>query len=188
MKIEICTGLAMPFYPMRPRHGRRLGRPEHIRQLWHEAVEQKLWSMQPKLGGDRAGLAVVDKHVFVQNRHGSRYRCKVKNGQDFLRLPNHTCFDGEVFKGNFYPFELLACNGNSLLLTEVHERVALAKDLVKFLKHPWMFETPSLAWLLRRSRNLPIYEGVVLKRAASRYVLLGSATQSNFEWLKRLWA
>lgn len=177
----------MPFYPMRPQLGRALQRVANIKELYREAVEEKRWIMQPKLRGDRADLAVVDGKVYVQNRHGGAYRFKVANGPDFLRLPNHTCFDGEVYKSNFYPFELLCCNATNLLRAEVHERVTLAKDMVRFIGHPWLFETPTLGWLLRRAANLPAFEGVVLKEYTCRYVLLGSPTQSSKDWLKRLW-
>lgn len=186
VNVDICTGLTLPFYPMRPTRGRALQRPGNIKELC-EAVESKLWVMQPKLNGDRAGLAVVDGKVYVQNRHGGCYRFRVSNAKDFLALPNRTCFDGEVFKGNFYPFELLACNAVNFLRAEAHERVRLAKDLVQFLRHPWMFDTPTQAWLMRRGANLPNYEGVVLKKTKSVYIQLGSPTQSNLEWFKRLW-
>lgn len=172
---------------MRPFKGRTLSRPDNIRELYHDAVERGLWSIQPKLGGDRADLAVVDKKVYIQNRHGGWLRQKVRNAPDFLRLPNRTCFDGEVFKGNFYPFECLASNSNPFLSAEVHERVALAKDMMGFLKQPWLFDPPTLAWLLNRAKNAPIFEGVVLKQVRSRYVLLGSATQTSSAWMKRLW-
>jgi len=188
VKVDICTGLQMPFFPMRPIKGRRLDRPVNIKDLWHDAIDQGHWVMQPKLGGDRVCLACVDGKVYVQNRHGGCYRMKVGNAKDFLQLPNRTCFDGEVFKGNFYPFELLACNGRSLLKTVVHERVRLAKDLVGFLGHPWLFDTPTLPWLMRRAANRPAYEGVVLKQTGSPYILLGSDTQSSSKWMKRLWA
>lgn len=188
MKVEVCTGLVLPFYPMRPAKGRRLSRPVEIKQLWQDAVEQKRWVMQPKLGGDRACLACVDGRVYIQNRHGGVFRHKVANAADFLKLPNRSCFDGEVFKGNFYPFELLAMNGVSLLTTVVHERVRLAKDMAGFLRHPWLFDTPLMDWLLRRKLNRPTYEGVVLKQAGSPYILLGSETQTSQKWLKRLWA
>lgn len=177
----------MPFFPMRPFKGRALLRPANIRQMCEEAAEG-IWVMQPKLGGDRATLAVVDSKVYVQNRYGSHYRYKVRNASDFLKkLPNRTCFDGEVYKRNFYPFELIALNGVNLKMTEAYERVRLAKDMVKFLGHPWLFDAPTLPWLLRRSVNLPIYEGVVLKQARSFYILLGSATQTSQTWMKRLW-
>lgn len=177
----------MPFFPMRPTTGRALQRPIVVKELWKEAVERGHWVMQPKLNGDRACLAVVDGKVYVQNRHGGAYRFRVANAKDFLALPNRTCFDGEVFKSNFYPFELLACNAVNFLRAEAQERVRLAKDLVKFLQHPWLFDLPSLAWLMRRGANLPVYEGVVLKKTTSVYIQLGSASQSNLEWFKRLW-
>jgi ATP-dependent DNA ligase len=186
VKIEVCAGLKMPFYPMRPVRGRALLRPANIRELCEEVAEG-VWVMQPKLNGDRVSLACVDGKIHAQNRHGGHYRFKVHNAPDFLKLPNRTCFDGEVFKGNFYPFELLVSNGESFLMAEVHERVRLAKDMVQFLGHPWMFDPPTLAWIMRRKANLPVYEGVVIKRAHSRYLTLGSATQSSAHWMKRLW-
>jgi len=175
---------------MRPTKGRALSRPANIKQLWQDAHDGR-WVMQPKLNGDRVGLACVDGKVYAQNRHGSRYKFKIANAPDFLKLPNRTCFDGEVFKGNFYPFECLASNEHSFLLAEVYERVLLAENMMKSLGHPWLFGTPSLAWLLRRAANLPIYEGVVLKqrvpRTQSRYVMLGTDKQSNLTWFKRRW-
>lgn len=176
----------MPFFPMRPYRGRALLRPANIRQMCDDAADG-IWVMQPKLGGDRASLACVNGKVYVQNRHGSHYRYKVQNAADFLKLPDRTCFDGEVYKRNFYPFELIAMSGVNLKLTEAYERVRLAKDMVKFLGHPWLFDAPSLSWLLRRTANLPTYEGVVLKQARSFYVLLGSPTQTSQTWMKRLW-
>jgi len=187
MKIDVCTGLSLPFFPMRPTKGRVLSRPASIKELWEDAVERQLWVMQPKLNGDRVGLACVDGKVYAQNRHGGRYAFKIANALDFLRLPNRTCFDGEVWKGNFYPFECLACNNHSFLMAEVHERVVLAKAMVASLGHPWLFDPPSLVWLLRRAANLPSFEGVVLKRRGSRYLKLGTATQFSGDWLKRRW-
>ena len=187
MHIDVCTGLSLPFFPMRPTMGRALSRGASIKELWRDAVERELWVMQPKLNGDRACLACVDGKVYVQNRHGSRYGFKVRNAQDFLKLPNRTCFDGEVFKRNFYPFECLASNSHSFLLAEAHERVAMAKGMVQHLGHPWLFDPPSRAWLLRRSANLPDFEGVVLKQWRSRYLILGSERQFNADWLKRRW-
>lgn len=187
MKVDICAGLEMPFYPMRPTTGRALQRVDNIKQLWREAVTEQRWIMQPKLNGDRACLAVVDGKVYVQNRYHGAYRMKVANARDFLKLPNRTCFDGEVYKKNFYPFELLCCNSMSFLLAEEQERVRLAKDMVRFIGHPWLFDTPSLAWLLRRAHNLPAFEGVVLKVPTSRYIMLGSENQHSRDWFKRRW-
>lgn len=187
MKVEICTGLEMPFFPLRPTKGRALQRPSGIKQLYEEAVDGRMWVMQPKLNGDRVLLALVGRRVFAQNRYGQIYRQKIANASDFLKLPNHTCFDGEVFKGNFYPFELLACNGKNLLRTEVHERVNWAKTLMREIGQPWLFETPSAEWLMRRGANAPNYDGVVLKRTGSLYIPLGSPTQSTLDWFKRLW-
>lgn len=187
MRVEICSGLEFPFYPMRPTKGRTLQRPAGIKQLYTEAVGDSQWVMQPKLNGDRVILAVVDKRVFARNRFGQAYRLKIGNARDFLKLPDHTCFDGEVFKGNFYPFEVIACDGKSLLKTVVHERVEWARDMMRIISQPWLFGTPSLGWLMRRTSNAPNYDGVVLKRAGSFYIPLGSPTQSTLHWFKRSW-
>lgn len=173
---------------MQPVNGRVLSRPSSIKQLWEDAVEKSLWVMQPKLAGERGCLACSGGVVQVQDRYGRVFRKKVSNAADFLKLPDQTCFDGVVYKGNFYPFELLASGGNSLLMAEVHERVALAKAMAGFLKHPWMFETPSLAWLMRRRGNSPVFDGVVLKQVRSRYLTLGNTDQSNPAWMRRLWS
>lgn len=177
----------MPFYPMRPTSGRDLRTARSVSQLWDEIKDDTTWIAQPKLNGDRACLAVVERRVFVQNRHGNWYRYKVQNAKDFLKLPDGTCFDGEVFNRNFYPFELLVTAYRSLLLTTAQERVTLAKLMVENLKHPWMFEQPNKNWLMRRSANRPHYEGVVLKKTTTPYIVLGSSTQSSLSWFKRLW-
>jgi hypothetical protein len=177
----------MPFFPMRPATGRAIRGFSAVDALWDEVSTEKHWIPQPKLNGDRACLAVIERRVFIQNRKGGWYRFRARNAKDFLKLPDGMCFDGEVFKGNFYPFELLAIEHRSLLLTTTHERIVLAKEFVDKLGHPWMYPHPTKNWLMRRNANLPDYEGVVLKTASAPYIVLGSTTQSSLLWLKRTW-
>lgn len=173
---------------MHPTQGRVLSRPDSIKRLWQEAVEQGLWVMQPKLRGDRVVLACIKGRVHAQNGTGSSHRRRIGNAPDFLRLPDGTCLDGIVFKGNFYPFECLASNKHSFLLAEVHERVRLAKNMVQFLKQPWLFDPPTLAWLMQRRKNRPNFDGVILKQVRSRYVPATAGRWTSLDWLERLWA
>jgi ATP-dependent DNA ligase len=176
----------MPFFPMRPTQGRDLRTRTAIKTMWKE-VEGGVWIPQPKLNGDRVCLAVVERKIYLQNRRGGYYRMRVQNAKDYLRLSDGTCFDGEVFKGNFYPFELLALEGQLFLEATTVERVKLAHDMVNFLDQPWMFPEPNFSWLLRRRENLPHYEGVVLKRTNTPYRVLGSPDQVSLDWFKRRW-
>lgn len=186
-KIEIVRGLMMPFYPMRPLQGRSLRTPKLVNELYAEVQEPDEWVCQPKLNGDRVCLGVVDKRVYTQNRHGAWYRFSVKNAPAFLKLPNRTCLDGEVFEGNFYPFECLAVGGHLFTFCTANEREVMAYQLMRLIGQPWIFNAPSKGWLLKRRDNLPKFEGVVLKRSSSPYVLLASPSQSSPDWVKRTW-
>jgi hypothetical protein len=186
VNFEIARGFHVPFFPMRPTLGRDLRTRQSVVSLWKE-IESEVWVGQPKLNGDGVSLAVYKRRVYLFNRYGRAYRFKVLNAPDYLKLPDGTCFVGEVFKRNFYPYEALALAGESLLATTVVERVKWAKDHVDFLKHPWMFPQPNFGWMVRRRANMPIYDGVVLKKTASAYRLLGSADQTSLDWFKRRW-
>lgn len=186
--IEVVRGLTMPFFPMRPVKGRSLRTPKLIEELYTGIQEPEDWVIQPKLGGHRACLAVVDKRVYVQSRHGAWFSQSVKNAPVFLKLPNRTCLDGEVYEGNFHPFECLAVGGNLFTFCTANEREVMAYQLMRLIKQPWIFNVPSKNWLLARRTNLPKFEGVVLKRMNSEYVIQDSASQVSPEWVKRAWA
>jgi hypothetical protein len=185
--VEIVPGLTMPFYPMRPRLGLCLRTPRLVQEFYAEIRDPDQWICQPKLNGHRACLAVVDKRVYVQNRHGGWYSRSVHNIPVFLKLPNRTCLDGEVYKGDFHPFECLAVGGNPFMHCTANEREVMACQLLRLIEQPWMFERPSRAWLMRGRDNLPDFEGVVLKRVNSPYRLLGSDAQTSADWFKRRW-
>lgn len=188
-KIQIVRGIAMPFFPMRPATGRVIRNRTSVQELLHEVNQEKYdWIMQPKMAGDRACLATLGDQVLVQNRHGSWYKKKVTNREQFKKLPNKTVLDGEVFKGNFYPFECLAIDGKLMTDCTASEREVLAFQLCKFLGVDWRFERPAKAWLLQLSANAPGYDGIVLKRAHSHYILGGNANQVSLDWMKRCWA
>lgn len=186
MKIELCPGLTLPFFPMRPSTGRTLRTPKLVRDFLKE-FDPEYWDMQPKLNGQRVCLATLDGRVHVQNRHGGWFRSTVKNADRFLEVGDRYCFDGEVWEGSFYPFELLAQSGKSILAWPTHERIALAKGFVLALKEPWLFDPPTAEWLMARTENMPKWEGVVLKKSHAGYNLHGSDTESSLGWFKRRW-
>jgi len=192
-RIKVASGIAMPFFPMRPAQGRSLKSPVYRRKLWADmqADPSELRTIvQPKLNGDRACLLVKDDSVLVQNRHGGWYRKKVSNKDSFLhkQMPNITLFDGEVVGGIFHPAELLVLNGKSLLNTTTSERVALAFQMTRLIGQTWRFARPGKDWIMSGPDNLPEADGVVLKQANGQYVLAGSADQSNLMWIKRCWS
>lgn len=186
-KIEVVRGLMMPFYPMRPVGGRPLRTVRLVEELYTEVQDPDDWVCQPKLNGHRVCLAHLDKRIYVQNRHGAWYSHRVKNAPAFLKLPNRTCLDGEVFDGNFYPFECLAVGGHLFTFCTANEREVMAYQLMRLIGQPWVFNTPSKAWLLKRRENMPKFEGVVMKRSDSPYTMLASPTQVSADWMKRTW-
>ncbi len=187
-RIKIVNGLSLPFFPMRPVKGVAVRTAKAADKLYDEIMDQHLWSAQPKLGGDRCCLAVVSGKVYVQNRLGSWYKHPVKNAEAFKELGDRTCFDGEVYDGRFFAFDLLALEGKSFVRASAGEREVMARATVQRIGQPWAFDPPSRAWLRKLRRNGPQWEGVVLKRTLSPYIPLGSATQSSSNWIKRLWA
>lgn len=186
-KIVVTSGIVMPFYPMRPAVGKVLRNKRNVKEFDEQVLQKFDWVVQPKLDGDRATLAVVDGNVYIQNRHGSWFKHRVRNLPDFKNLPNRTVLDGEVFKGNFYAFECLALEGKSVALCTVMEREVLAFQLTKLLGHTWKFHKPSRAWIANLSKNAPDYDGVVLKRSASPYIMMGSPAACSLDWFKYRW-
>jgi hypothetical protein len=186
-KIVIARGIAMPFFPMRPAHGSVLRNQGSVSTFIKNELSKHDWVIQPKLEGDRACVGVLNKNVYIQNRHGGWYTKRVKNLEDFKKLPSGTVLDGEVFKGNFYPFDCLALDGKTKMLCTASEREVLAFHVSKLLNHDWMFERPSERWVAALRGNMPVYGGVVLKRMGSVYVIAGSPGGFNLDWMKQVW-
>ena len=63
----------------------------------------------------------------------------------------------------------------------------MAYELTQLIGQPWMFGKPNKRWLLA-ARGSPEWDGVVIKRAASPYIILGSDKQTSLAWFKRTWA
>jgi hypothetical protein len=186
-KVVIARGIAMPFFPIRPFHGHVLRNQGNVEDFYWKELRKRDWVIQPKLDGDRACVGVLDKKVYIQNRHGSWHKLPVKNREDFAKLPSGTVLDGEVFEGNFYPFDCLALAGKSYLLATAGEREVLAFQCSKFLGHVWKFERPNKAWVAKLRGNLPLYGGVVLKRMGSPYLIPGDPSKLSLDWMKKCW-
>ena len=184
--VAVIHGITMPFFPMRPKTGSPISTVRQVKHI-REMMETGDWIVQPKAGGDRACLAVVEKKIYVQTRHGTWRKRPIKNGEAFLKLRDRTCFDGEILDDEFHPFECLAINGRSLLLSPASEREAVAYQCARLMKQRWLFAKPNQAFLKARRGNLPNWEGVVMKGYMSSYVMLASATQSSGTWLKCKW-
>lgn len=184
--VEVVRGITMPFFPMRPKSGSPITTKKQVDHVVDQ-IESGDWLIQPKAGGDRACLAVVEGHIWVQSRHGDWRKRPITNGDDFLKLRDRTCFDGEVIDDQFRPFECLAVNGKSLLLSPAVEREAVAQQLVKLIGHKWFFPKPTKSFLKATRSNLPRWEGVVMKGYMSFYVPQASATQSSGQWIKCKW-
>lgn len=185
-KIEIMRGLVMPFSPMLPSEGRSIRTSKAVNELCTE-IEDKEWICQPNVNGDRACIGVLDKRVYIQDHRGGWYPHSVKNVSVYAELPNRTCLDGVVLEGNFYPFECLAVGGNLFTFFTTDEREIAACMLMRLINQPWIFDTPSKEWLLKRRANLPKFEGVIMKRSNAPYAFQTCPNKPSPDWLKRNW-
>ena len=183
--IPVIPGLSMPFFPMRPSHGVSISPINKATVIEQEA---KKYFIQPKLNGDRAALLVQSGALHIQNRHGDWYRFGIKNGRQFLHLPDTTLLEGEVFESRFHPFEALVVDGESMLRECPSVRAFEARRLCSLIGVEWLFESPTTGWVLHNFCRSKEWEGVVLKKLGSPYLPLGLATQHSSTWWKRKWA
>lgn len=187
-RIPLACGLSLPFYPMRPTHGVQCTETQLRADLARGDV------LQPKLNGDRVELGVISEHgvnkVIVANRHMSLYKFKVQNAWKFQPLPVGTCLDGEVWKGNFYPFEALAIGSKLLINEPVERRIAEAKIVCSAIAVEWLFEQPTVGWVTAQLRagmaKLKVLEGYVRKRKGSLYSIVG-VERDHPDWTKIKW-
>ena len=180
VKREIVKGLSMPFFPMRPKTGRRILTMDDVRDIITRLKDG--WTVQLKLNGDRAEVGTDADGVHIANRHGTWYGLPVLL-DSFKSLPVGTLLDGEVYKKKFYPFEVLAFGGESMLRCTPAQREAQAKEVCRGLNIPWMYEVDE-GLLSKFTANMPMIEGVVLKMAGSPYIPLSTATRESDSWIK----
>ncbi len=186
----VVPGLAMPFYPARPKVGTVLVDTTQALAQFCRDMDTGHYVLDPKLNGDRAGLGVIDiagsVAIVVQNRHGGWLTQRVRNASLFLAMGAGSCVDGEVIDGHFYPFEVLAWGGASLVAAPAAARKQAAVVLCRDLDVPFLFSTPTTAFIRRLRGNLPRWEGYV-KKLNSPYPVGHSATAETDRWYKCKW-
>lgn len=174
-----------PFYPPRPLHGRPITKKnvfEFIERM------QKTHVVQPKLGGDRAIMLVKDGVVQVSNRHYSLYKHTVNKAR-WSGMPDGTLLDGEVWKKEFYPFEVVQYGTENLSgRGMVEARVAKAKEVSAQVNLPFLFDVPTKdtkGFIDMNGTNE--WEGIVCKHKFASYRPLASAGQETPNWIKLKW-
>jgi ATP-dependent DNA ligase len=187
----IIPGLATPFFPMRPTSGPSL---LAVRQIPEIFAMSDRYVLNRKLNGDRVQLSKIDGKLYLANRHGEWYTYSVNNSKRWLEaLPDGSCLDGEVWQKNFYPFETLSYGGISYLMKGPEDRCEHAASLTKeVLGQAYMFgdvsESWMIEWLTKPSRPLSsVWEGVVMKRRGSPYIVLPNDSKNSSQWFKRRW-
>ncbi len=181
-RIKIASGVSMPFFPMRPWHGLALDSAERVKAV---SAMRKTHVLDRKLNGDRVTIGKTEK-LYVANRHGSWYSFGVENRHLLENLPPGTVLDGEVWKKNFYPFDVLAFNGSNTCFTAVEDRRKFVKQLCESLGIKWMWDVED-EWMEKLAKNAPTWEGVVAKKLGSSYIMLGSEARTSDSWSKNKW-
>lgn len=182
--MNIIPGLAFPYFPPRPTTGTPIT-IQNVRSLVE--VESRRYFLSPKLGGDRGMLLVKDRQVVVANRFAKIYSFTVKNAKSFLKLPDLTILDGEIWKGEFRPFEVVVVGGKSFCKACPSIRSFEARRICAEIGQKYLFDLPVQKWFNRLKNNLPEWEGVVKKRLGSPYIPLATADQSSPYWIKSKW-
>lgn len=182
-RVSIVSGISIPFFPMRPTHGASLRTAEAAAEVKRSRTTHVI---HRKLNGDRVLVAKANGKLYVANRHGRWYTYGVENKYQFDAVPDGTVFDGEVYKKRFYPFDCLAFNGENICAHPVEDRVEFTRLTCQTLGVDWPWEVDD-AWLDQLGQHAPKWEGVVLKRRGSPYLILGSEGQESASWSKRKW-
>lgn len=176
---------------MRPRLGVAIRDVSCLSRLIED--ERDTYDLSLKLNGDRACLAVLDGDTHLQNRHGGWYKMTVENLAPYARLGGAWLFDGEIYRKQFHPFEVIVAAGKNLSGECPSYRKAAARSTCASMMVPWMYGK-SLADILEQATDAicegdtSLYEGLVGKRLGSRYVPLGTAEQQSPTWVKFKWA
>jgi ATP-dependent DNA ligase len=184
-RINVAPGLSVPFYPPRPLHGKALTKAtvfDFIKKM------SKTHLVQPKLGGDRAIVVKLGDTLRAFNRHYGPYKQSVTLTR-WANLPEGTVLDGEVYKKEFYPFEVVKYGPENLMAKGPEDRAAKAKTISAEVGQPYLFDTPTpesaSEFIAMDGTNK--WEGIVCTERGSRYTPLASAGQESRTWIKLKW-
>jgi hypothetical protein len=186
-QLSVAPKFALPFFPMRPRHSLPIRTVEDLARI---LAGNKDYDFSLKLNGDRACLLVQDGVVSVQNRHGAFYKMTV-NRQPFIDLQGTWLLDGEIYKKEFLPFEVIMANNLSAPDCPLSRKI-MAMELSNNLGIEWVYgrdnsDILSIAEKHIVRRDGSVIEGVVGKKLGSSYIPLGSESQESAAWKKYKW-
>ena len=143
--------------------------------------------VQPKLNGDRVLLVKQGPVPVLFSRHGGHYTAARLDLGPWHWLPEGTILDGEGWQGSFYPFDVPDLANQATGAMPCRDRVKLAEELTLRAGLPWIFSTPTAAWLQAGAANAPTWEGVVIKQPGHSYRWEKSASGQSTTWTKRKW-
>ena len=171
------------FLPMRPMEGERLTAQNILAVT--RMYRERGYLLQRKLNGDRGVLESRPDGLMLWNRYGSEYSASAVDLADWNVLPVGTILDGEVWRGEFYPFESIGPQDQAA-------RIALAQHWCAFCSNPYVFGGVTDDWLmgevtLNADPLTRQWEGVVAKFASAKYVPLKKPHHESQAWVKLRW-
>lgn len=177
-----------PFFPMRPFTGNRL----FTREACEEAMalhDRGELILQKKLNGDRGVVGVAEDGVHLANRYGAFYKMTCEGLAKFRALPVGTLIDGEIWKKQFYPFEVIQY-GPTQLFNERNTQLRIdhAESICNSLGIEWLFTPPTLEWMDEWRGSSEVWEGVVAKEPRCKYFPMASEGSESSKWRRMKWS
>ena len=173
------------FYPMRPMTGPKLT-IDNVLLITSDYLHRG-YILQRKLNGDRVVMIVKDFGATFWNRYTGIYSFAVNN--EWGKLPVGTVMDGEVYQGEYYPFELIQLGKEKILTTQ--ERVVGAENICRTHNQEYVYGGVTNDWLvgevMMKHERTSMWEGVVAKLKSARYEPLNTATQESPAWSRLKW-
>jgi hypothetical protein len=147
----------------------------------------KGYLVQRKLNVDRGVLEITPAGPMLWNRYGSEYCASEVDLSAWNALPS-CILDGEVYRGEFYPFECLTCGENATQTL----RIGVAENICRNAGQPYIFGGITNDWLigevtLDTNPRTRMWEGCVMKLASAKYVPLKKPDNESAAWTKLRW-
>lgn len=175
--------ITTPSIPMRPQMGVKLTADNVLYEV--AKMKAKGYIVQRKLNGDRGVLEMTRLGLLLWNRYGSLYSASGVDLAAWNTLPLGTVLDGEVYLGEFYPFEVI----NDKLQ---EQRITDAEAMCRRCGQPYIFGGITNDWLIGEvtlddNPKTRMWEGVVCKLAGAKYVPLKKPDHESPTWQKCKW-